>query len=228
MHDPIKITVNCYEAMLEQFLSVFLKPSCVFCQRTASDTICQYCLQKLSSHQLNNQERLKLQQAESVFAWGKYDGQLKRAIALMKYNNKPVIGNVIGKLLAQAWLNHDLAQQKVTVIPIPLHRQKLKERGFNQAEIIARGFCQLTGYKLNTEALVRTRNTKAMFDLKTIAERANNLQGAFSIGHKLPRSSVLIIDDIYTTGTTAQESIRVLQNNQIKVISVAVAAVAGQ
>ncbi|MEM7592827.1 MAG: ComF family protein [Cyanobacteria bacterium P01_A01_bin.83] len=215
--------------MLEQFLSVFLKPSCVFCQRTASDDIiCQYCLQKLFTHQLCNQERLKLQQAESVFAWGKYDGQLKRAIALMKYNNKPVIGNFIGKLLAKAWLNHNLAQQKVTVIPIPLHRQKLKERGFNQAETIARGFCQLTGYKLNTEALVRTRNTKAMFDLKTIAERANNLQGAFRIGHKLPRSSVLIIDDIYTTGTTAQESIRVLHNNQIKVIGVAVAAVAGQ
>lgn len=213
--------------MLKQLLAVFLEFPCAFCRRKASDTFCQYCWAQLSSCQLSDHERLRLQQNKSVFAWGRYDGQLKRAIALMKYERKPEIGNVIGQLLGQAWLASHVTQQKFTVIPIPLHRQKIKTRGFNQAEVIAQSFCQLTGYKLNTQALVRTRNTKAMYDLKSLAQRANNLQGAFCLGHKIPQSPVLLIDDIYTTGTTVAEAVKVLQRKQIKVKGVVVAAKAG-
>ena len=66
-----------------------------------------------------------------------------------------------------------------------------------------------------------------MFDLRSLAERAKNMQGAFRISDKLPQHPVLLVDDIYTTGTTIKESVRVLQENKIKVIGVAVAAKAG-
>ncbi len=215
--------------MLKQFLSVFLESHCAFCDRTTANTICQYCSQKLVSYQLVKNDWLKLHSNLSVFAWGKYDGQLKRAIALMKYDHKPEIGSVLGKLLGQAWLNSGLIDlhQKLTVVPIPLHRKKLIERGFNQAEIIAKSFCQLTGYRLNSQTLIRVRETKAMFDLKNAESRIKNLQGAFEIKAKLPKHPVLLIDDIYTTGTTIRESIKVLQDKKIQVIGVAVAAKAG-
>lgn len=208
--------------MLKQLLSVFLESQCPFCDRTSGDPICQYCQKKLLSHRLFNGDRLYLWQNQSVFAWGKYDGQLKRAIALMKYDNHPEIGSVLGKLLAQAWLASVPKLKKVTVVPIPMYRSKLKSRGFNQAEIIARSFCRLTGYRLNSQALIRTRQTKAMFALNP-EERKQNLQGAFKLG-RLPKHPVLLIDDIYTTGTTAKESIRVLQQHQIETIGVATAA----
>lgn len=215
--------------MLKQLLSVFLESRCLFCARATATTLCQYCSKKLASHQLTKSDRLNLQRDLSIFAWGKYDGQLKRAIALMKYDHKPEIGSVLGKLLGQAWLNSGLIdlQQKLTVVPIPLHRKKLIERGFNQAEIIAKSFCQLTGYRLNSQTLIRVRETKAMFDLKNAESRVKNLQGAFEIGAKLPKHPVLLIDDIYTTGTTIRESVRVLQDKKIQVIGVAVAAKAG-
>ena len=210
--------------MLKQLLfSAFLEARCPFCDRTSGDPICQYCQRKLSSHRLSKSDRFYLWQNLSVFAWGKYDGQLKRAIALMKYDNHPEIGSVLGKLLAQAWLASDLPKlKKVTVVPIPMHRSKLKSRGFNQAEIIARSFCRLTGYHLNPQALIRTRQTKAMFALNP-EERKKNLQGAFKLG-KLPQHPVLLVDDIYTIGTTAKESIRVLRQHQIEVIGVATVA----
>ena len=209
--------------MLKQLLSVFLEARCPCCDRIAGDPVCEYCQRKLSSHRLSNGDRLYLWQNQSVFAWGKYDGQLKRAIALMKYDNHPEIGSVLGKLLAQAWLASDLPKpKKVTVVPIPMHRRKLKSRGFNQAEIIARSFCQLTGYRLNFQALTRTRQTKAMFALNP-EQRQQNLQGAFKLG-KLPKHPVLLVDDIYTTGTTVKESIRVLRQHQIKVVGVIVIA----
>ncbi|MGB5632074.1 MAG: ComF family protein [Waterburya sp.] len=215
--------------MLKQLLSVFLESHCAFCDRTTFDTLCEYCFSKLSSHQLSQSDRLKLHQDLAVFAWGKYDGQLKRAIALMKYNNKPEIADLLGNLLGQAWLDKDSVRSKlkVTVIPIPLHSRKRKERGFNQAAIIAQSFCQVTGYRLNSKALIRVKETKAMFDLRSLEERAKNIQGAFGISDKLPQNPVLLMDDIYTTGSTIKESITVLQENKIKVIGVAVAAKAG-
>ena len=206
--------------MLKQLLSVFLQSRCAFCQRTTPATLCEYCQQKLLSHQLPKSNRLK--KDNSVFAWGKYDGQLKRAIALMKYDNKPELGRLLGELLGQAWLDNGLTKpRQITVVPIPLHHQKLKSRGFNQAQIIAQSFCQITGYSLNSQALIRVRQTKAMFDLKP-EERVQNLQGAFRLGNKLPKHPVLLIDDIYTTGTTIKESVKVL--SQVEVIGVAVVA----
>jgi predicted amidophosphoribosyltransferase len=112
-------------------------------------------------------------------------------------------------------------------VPIPLHHSKQKKRGFNQAEVMAKSFCQITGYKLNTQALIRVKETEAMFNLETLAARAKNLQGALQIGAKLPKYPVLLLDDIYTTGTTVKESIKILQQNKIEVIGVAVAAKAG-
>ena len=216
--------------MFKHLLSVFLESQCAFCQRsTSSDVLCQYCFQKLSSYQLSNEDRHQLYQAQSTFAWGKYDGLLKRAIAQMKYNRKPEIGNELGTLLGQTWLDHQSVRvkSKITVVPIPMHQNKQQERGFNQAQTIAKGFCQVTGHKLNTQALVRIRETEAMFNLGTSAERIKNLEGALQIGTKLPRYPVWLIDDIHTTGTTVKEAIKVLQQNNIKVVGVAVAAKAG-
>ena len=219
-----------------KLLSLFLESRCPFCDRvaypkgnrTATDFICEYCLKKLLSHQLSQGDRRKYWHDLSLFAWGKYDGQLKRAIALLKYDNNPEIGSLLGKLLGQAWLNSGLNKSlsQVTVVPIPLHQSKLKSRGFNQAEIIAKGFCQRSGYSLNSQALIRTRQTKAMFDLNP-EERKKNLQRAFKLGKKLPQHPVLLVDDIYTTGTTVRESATVLQQHEIKVVGVVAIAKAG-
>ncbi|MCC0177740.1 ComF family protein [Waterburya agarophytonicola K14] len=210
--------------MFKQLLSVFLESQCPCCQKTTAHTFCKYCFNKLSSHQLKQPDRTGWWGETPVFAWGRYDGQLKRAIALMKYDNHPEIGIMLGKLLAKTWLASNLAKfTKISVIPIPLHHHKMKERSFNQAEKIALGFCQLTGYSLSSQALIRVKKTQAMFDLSP-EERIKNLQGAFRLGKKPPQHPVLLLDDIYTMGTTIKESAKILRRNQIKVIGSVVVA----
>ena len=213
---------------MKQLLCVFLESRCEFCRRTTTDTLCEYCFARLASHQLSKSDRLNLYQLKSVYAWGRYDGQLKRAIAQMKYQNQPEIGNLLGTELGLAWIDSKLTElsSKITVVPIPMHPKKQKERGFNQAEVIARSFCRLTGYQKSDRALMRVRETEAMFNLSSKKERAKNLQGALRVG-KIPKQPVLLIDDIYTTGTTVNEAIKVLQQKKIKVVGVAVAAKAG-
>ena len=210
--------------MFSQLLSVFLQSHCPFCKRTQSESVCQYCWANLLSCQLKKHDRRHWWGETPVFAWGRYEGQLKRAIAIMKYHNHPEIGVTLGELLARAWLTSNLTEfEKISVIPIPLHHHKLKERGFNQAEKIARGFCQLTGYELCDRTLIRVKETKAMFDLNP-EERTQNMQGAFRLNKKLPQHPVLLLDDIYTKGTTVKESAKILRRNGVNVMGSVVVA----
>lgn len=214
--------------MLKSLLSLFLQSQCPLCDRPTSEDICQYCQQQLKSYQ--QQDYCQFWSGKlPVFIWGIYDGKLKRAIASLKYENHPEIGKLMGIWLGEAWLNSPAVSQhkNVRVVPIPLHTNRWQQRGFNQAEIIAKSFCQFTGYKLYSSGLKRIRDTQQMFSLNP-AERENNVKNAFILGKdlsKLPiNSPILIVDDIYTTGTTAREAAKILQANRIAVLGIAAIA----
>jgi ComF family protein len=214
--------------MLKSLLSVFLQSPCPVCKRPAENIVCVYCQKQLESYQLTNPSHLWRGNLP-LFAWGIYDNKLKQAIATLKYQNQPQVGILLGQWLANIWLGDPVGKKigKLTVVPIPLHRERLKARGFNQAETIARGFCQRTGYSLQPQGLVRVRDTETMFGLDP-EQRQQNLKHAFAVGkiwqQQPPKSPILLVDDIYTTGTTVRESARVLSKRGIKVCGVAVVA----
>ena len=214
--------LNYLSPMLKSFLSLWLKFPCPLCQRTAENTICKYCQKKLASYQLSQPQSSWIGDLP-VFAWGKYDGELSRGIAKIKYDNHPELGVLFGNWLGKSWLKNCpiSPQQKIIILPIPLYREKLKTRGFNQAESMARGFCQITKHSLETKGLIRIKDTKAMFGLNPI-QRQKNIEGAFQVSHTWqknpPQSPVLLLDDIYTRGTTVKEAALVLQQHNIKVL----------
>lgn len=210
--------------MFKQLLAVFLDRPCLLCDRAAKDSLCVYCQRKLASNRLDLHQKL-WQGDLPVFAWGKYDGQLKRTIATLKYKNQPELGIILGRWLGELWLQRNLlkTRSKLAVIPIPIHREKLKTRGFNQTVKIASGFCEVTGYSCHPRALIRAKETEAMFGLSPLQRQAN-IENAFKVGDKLPRSPVLLLDDIYTTGTTVKEAAKILIQQSIKVCGVIVLA----
>jgi ComF family protein len=208
--------------IFQPLLNFFLKPPCPLCDRSTTTALCTYCQRQLLAHQ-----RLPTSQAAQPFAWGDYQGVLKRTIAACKYQNHPELAIYLGNLLGAAWLQSYPDPKKLLVIPIPLHRDKQKERGFNQATLIARGFCQQTRLTID-ESLHRIKATEAQFQLSP-RDRQRNLQDAFQLtpGHKLTGRSILLIDDIYTTGSTITATSQVLQAAGVKVWGVAVVALAG-
>jgi predicted amidophosphoribosyltransferase len=117
--------------------------------------------------------------------------------------------------------------QPPTVIPIPLHPQRYQERGFNQTTLIAQGFCQIMSYKLEIQGVRRVRNTAPLFQLNP-QQRQREVEQAFELGslYKLrsQKLAILLIDDIYTTGSTALEVAKMLKTNQFKVIGIAAIA----
>lgn len=210
--------------MFKGLLSLFLKSNCPLCQRPAESIICPDCTRRVESCQLDNPLQF-CKDDLPLFVWGHYENQLKRAIAVFKYENHPELGEFFGYNLGENWLKCNLLKKfpQLTVIPIPLHAEKQEERGFNQAELIAKAFCQITRYPLQNQGLVRVRNTEAMFNLKPL-ERQANIQQAFSVGQGLNRPKakfpILLIDDIYTTGTTARECVKVLKSHQLNVLGI--------
>ncbi len=164
-----------------------------------------------------------------MFSWGVYGGALKRAIAALKYDNQPQLARPLGQWLAQAWLNARVSGSQLTVVPIPLHCGKQQQRGYNQAALLARSFCEITRLPLQSQGLERRHPTKAQFGL-SILEREQNLATAFSLGRDFsrqhPAHPVLLLDDIYTTGATANAALKTLRCSKIRVAGIVTVAFA--
>lgn len=214
--------------MLKSLLSLFVQSNCPLCDRATPELLCPSCAKQLQRMQRPNPSQ-SWQGELPWLAWGVYGGILKRAIAALKYENHPELAQPLGFYLGKVWLESPFSPQlqKVTVVPIPMHANKLKQRGFNQAELIGRSFCQYTGLTLQPLGLERQKETEAMFGLKA-SDRAVNVSGAFSLGKtfqkRLPKTPVLLIDDIYTTGATVNSAAQTLRQHGIKAIGVVAVA----
>ncbi|MEM1392385.1 MAG: ComF family protein [Cyanobacteria bacterium P01_H01_bin.150] len=212
----------------KSLLNLFTQSNCPLCQRPASQEFCEYCTKQLHKCRLTKSNcGTDNSNSVSVIAWGAYGGAIKRAIAAMKYNNHPEIARPLGEWLGEVWLQNYGTEDTFVVVPIPMHPEKQKERGFNQAALIAKSFCQTTGFKLKLHGLQRIKKTEALFGLSP-AERKETLIEAFDIGKDFRKPSkvpVILIDDIYTTGATVKSAIETLNKNKIIVSGVAAVAV---
>jgi ComF family protein len=210
-------------AIWKPLLDFFLKPNCPLCDRPTPTTLCIYCDRQLQSERLSDPRQ---NTTPFILAWGNYSGTLKRAIAQCKYHNQPQLGYYLGELLGQTWLACSPLNSPTIAIPIPLHPDKQRQRGFNQAELIAKGFSHCTGIALN-QSLLRVKSTEAQFQLNP-TDRRQNLSNAFELkaGHKLQGQSIILIDDIYTTGATIIAASQPLQNASVNIVGIAVSAIA--
>lgn len=142
-------------------------------------------------------------------SYGPYGGVLRRLIHLLKYEGMEPLGATLGRRLAEP--AGELAPYDV-VAPVPLHRSRRLERGFNQAELLGRGLARAAGGRLEPGLLARRRATQPQAGL-TAAERRTNLRGSFYAPRReaVRGRKILLIDDVTTTGATLEACARALQ-----------------
>jgi ComF family protein len=200
-------------------------PHCLAGMRPIADEVCSVCGERVFSAYADNDSggllrcplcrRIERPFARAV-AYGSYDGGLRELIHLLKYNGVRPAASVLGRMLAEAIapLEPGFEQAKVLVIPVPLYKVKRRQRGFNQVELITRAALkhQAGRFELATGILVRTRDTHSQIGL-TSHQRRENLRGAFAVAGsaEFTGREVLLVDDVYTTGTTVSECARVLR-----------------
>ncbi len=211
--------MNRFSKPLHGLSALLLQAQCPLCQRTTPDAFCQDCQRQIQRCQISKPGWVQQEQVP-VFAWGCYGGALRRTIAAFKYENKPYLARPLARWLASSWLSTSDRATPFTVVPIPMHASKRQQRGFNQAELLAEHFCEQTRLPLQAHGLARSRETTAQFQLSA-GDRAQNLADAFSLGSAFrkrpPRSPVLLLDDIYTTGATARSAAQTLRRHGIRV-----------
>jgi ComF family protein len=135
-------------------------------------------------------------------------GRLASALFRYKYGREVVLARPLGELLAERC---PLPARYDAIVPVPLHRSRLRWRGFNQALLLARPLARRWSVALDPFALQRTRPTDPQVGLDD-ASRRRNIAGAFAVqpGSALRGRSILLVDDVLTTGATADECARTL------------------
>ena len=150
-------------------------------------------------------------------------GSCERALIFsLKYNGRTDIAASLGEAIWDMLLARGVLSEGVTnterydlIIPVPMSRSKLRSRGYNQAELIARELSRRSGIPCNTDILVRARSTRALRGLSP-EERRNEMTGAFARGRTpdiIRGRNFLLLDDIYTTGATIDACTLVLKAN---------------
>jgi ComF family protein len=214
-------------------------PVCSACVRSIhriEAKTCAVCGELVASAPAGNEEvrcglcqRARLPFTRAV-AYGSYDGALRGLIHLLKYDRVRPAGDVLGRMLAEAMAGLKLAaaEKAPLLVPVPLSSGRERQRGFNQAEEMARAALRKCGSiptELNTSVLRRTRETESQTGL-TRHQRRANLRGAFTAmrPEQIAGRQVILVDDVYTTGTTASECARVLRRAGAAEVYVATAA----
>jgi len=169
---------------------------CAACD-TLGSSLCEYCYAACANH--GPVTRAANSGSPFIVALGPYGGALARAIRHIKFGGRRDVALTLGQLLAGS-----IAFGADLIVPIPLHPARLRERGFNQAALVAAAVAATLGIPIEDEAIQRTTATAPQSRLSLAARRAN-VRGAFGAG---PRASnifgrrVLIVDDVVTTGST--------------------------
>lgn len=139
----------------------------------------------------------------------KYAYPIDHFIRSMKFRGERVFARVLGELLAREHRSRGW-QLPQCIVPMPLHIERLRERGFNQSLEIARFAAACLGARVEGRALVRRVATREQSGLSLKARR-KNVRGAFEVVHPLPPGRIALLDDVVTTGSTATAAIDALR-----------------
>lgn len=185
---------------------------CAGCQKEGS-WLCDKCLPEVNTLRLEKAVA-NLDGITALFDYGENLPSI--LIKMLKYNYLLEVGGIFEKIINKANFNN--TWQDFVIIPVPLHLRRERERGFNQAEILAKSFSKKFGLEINKNlkrGIYTTQQAKLSREQRLI-----NLKDAFfwTDGAKKAPEKVLLVDDVFTTGATMQECAKVLKNNGTKVV----------
>ncbi len=225
----ILLIFNRIKKIGHNFINWLYPKKCVFCQKEIKDNeadCCEICYNKIEKisdtyctkcgkkHEVDEELCFDCKRMEHFFTNGRgmyvYEGVIKKSLFGLKFFKHTWIGHKYGKLLAKFYMENQLWEVDL-VIPVPLHKGRYIERGYNQAEIITKAFCKEKLLPYNTKILRRIKATTPQKDLTDI-NRQKNMIKAFKVTDKsvINNKKILLIDDIYTTGATIDGCAKVL------------------
>jgi len=228
---------------LKALFQFFLPPQCYCCETflpEGQEGICTDCLSAIHWIEppfcsrcgipfLSREEKSHLcgacSKEEKYFTMGRalgcYEGPLRKAVHRWKYEGKTHLSPLFGEWMAERFFHYWETNLFDLLIPVPLHPGRLRERGFNQALLLARELSRRTGLPYRKRVLEKKKPTLPQASLSG-RERETGVRGAFHLEEleEIRDKVILLIDDVYTTGTTVNECSKVLMAGGAKRVDV--------
>lgn len=221
------------EIVWRRVLEMLYPTTCVFCGAVASEGICEECRKEVK---LIQEPRCKkcgkpvryeeqeycydCQKTTHLYEQGRslwlHKPPVSQSVYQFKYGNRRVFAEYYAGQMAEQFSDLLRLWQIEVIVPVPIHKSKRKRRGYNQAEVLAKELSRRVDIPVEVFAVLRVQKTKP---LKTMNpdERRKALSKAFSVeGDWKPKRNILLIDDIYTTGSTIDEIARIMKEKGVQ------------
>ncbi len=199
------------QTFLDSLLCLIFPEKCRGCGKKGRP-LCTECFKKIPA--LNALAIRGRDPIIKIFSYTAYSGLAKNIIMDFKFKGKKDLAEPLAQMAVKALPTHLRAAENTLLIPVPLHHLRYKERTFNQSELIAKEISALIGIPVCNISIIRAGNTSFMHKLTT-KQRRKNIKGAFKVVRPelLKEKTVIIIDDILTTGATTEELAKVIKES---------------
>lgn len=239
--NPIPVLQALYKLVAEPLLDFIYPPLCFVCEQGLVDAervVCARCWTSFpevrKSDPVWTEQKTKFAEEEiihdilSCYLFEK-EGALQQVVHLLKYQGIKSLGVRLGRDVGKRFITNQLFSRADYLLPIPLHKLKQRERGYNQSEFICKGISEITTIPVNSSLVARAKYTRSQTRLN-IEERRENVDDAFRINPKfqseIKGKAFVLVDDVITTGSTMNACARELLNNGARTVLAASAALA--
>lgn len=205
-------------------IDLFFPPLCLNCNAKLADdeqVICNQCWQaipQMTDSILSKKDKGKF--VDNLYSLWLFDENFQNIVHELKYNNCRSLGLKMGQRMGDHLKNIKIPLDECILVPVPLHAIKKRERGYNQSELIAKGISEITKIPVVTNLVKRIKNTATQTKMNK-KERIENMHRAFVAQSEIVAKTVIIVDDVYTTGTTINSVAEAMKNKKgnLKIIA---------
>ena len=189
---------------------------CGFCGKLDKNSLCNKCkirIQKNAICKIEDYRETSSYFDEHIYLF-QYDGEVRDAILNYKFNEKSYIYRTFLEFIKNNEKICTQIKKYDIIMPIPISKKRMKKRGYNQSALIARNLTKTLNIEYKEDVLVKIKDNNPQSDLGQ-NERSENVKGVYKLKEpkKIYQKNILLIDDIFTTGSTANECARVLKEN---------------
>lgn len=206
---------------IEKTLEYIFLPSCGICNKLGEGYLCKKCEKELKKYELNLYGVENINNYIEKLHVFKYEKMIRELIIQYKFNEKSYLYKAFCELIIKNKKVFDFIKSYDIIIPVPIHKTRMRKRGYNQSELIAKELAKKLNIGYNKKVLIKVMKNKPQSILNK-KERKENTENVYKIINieKIYNKRILIFDDIYTTGATINACIKELKKAKVKKIGV--------
>mgnify|MGYP004578899477 FL=1 len=211
----INASIFLAKKLTKKLESIVFPPCCAICGKLNSKKCCKDCEKRINSQLNLNIENKAGYYFEKHMYLFKYKNEIRNLILDYKFRDKSYLYELFAKIITKNEKICGILEKYDIIIPVPIHKKRKKQRGYNQSELVARQISKnIANLQLENKAFIKIKNNKPQSTLNK-KQRKQNVKNVYKLENKgkIENKNIILFDDIYTTGNTANEIAKILKQN---------------